>query len=75
MTTISQTLRKRIQDSGLTQVQLAALSGVRQHTISRFLSGATSLRVDNADKLSTALDGLAKSKARRTNKEQAGQEV
>ncbi len=49
MMTISKQLRMAIEDSGVTQVVLAARTGVDQAAISRFLRGERSITLDSAD--------------------------
>lgn len=68
--TLSQNLRKRLKESGMTQVQLAEASGVGQTVISRFLSGRCSITIANAEKLLLLVDNMDKRKARQSAKEE-----
>jgi plasmid maintenance system antidote protein VapI len=54
-TPISDPLRRRIIDSGVTMYMLAKNTGVERMSISRFLSGESRLRLDAADKLAIFL--------------------
>jgi len=49
--TISDVLRRAIRDSGLPLLRIAADTGVDRASISRFVRGERSLRLDMADKL------------------------
>lgn len=55
---LSDALRKAIADSGLPYLQLEQATGVHRASISRFVAGGRSLRLDVADKLAAYL-GLA----------------
>jgi plasmid maintenance system antidote protein VapI len=48
-------LRQAIRDSGLPYLQLEQETGVHRASISRFMTGERSLRLDVADKLATYL--------------------
>ncbi len=50
---ISDTLRQRVVDSGLSMKALAAATGVERMGLTRFVRGESRLRVDMADKLAT----------------------
>lgn len=54
MKTISESVRQKIAESGMTQSQLSEASGVSQGRISEFLSGGT-INSDNLDKIAAAL--------------------
>jgi plasmid maintenance system antidote protein VapI len=49
--TISEVLRQAIIDSGLSLLRLAQETGVERASLSRFVAGKRSLRLDMADKL------------------------
>jgi plasmid maintenance system antidote protein VapI len=49
--TMSDVLRKAIAESGIAYIALERATGVQRMSISRFMRGATSLRLDQADKL------------------------
>ncbi len=49
--TITETLRKAIRDSGQSLYAIAAATGVTRPSLSRFMAGTQSLRLDMADKL------------------------
>jgi plasmid maintenance system antidote protein VapI len=49
--TMSEVLRRAIQESGLALLKIAADTGVERASISRFVRGERSLRLDMADKL------------------------
>lgn len=49
--TMTQTLRKAVRDSGLSLYAIAAGSGLTRPSLSRFMAGTQSLRLDMADKL------------------------
>ncbi len=49
--TLSEALRAAIVDSGMSLRQIAEETGLRHPSISRFLAGKTSLRLDLADRL------------------------
>ena len=51
MKTISQTLREKIIESGLSQFQLYRESGVNRVSIGRFLVGRTGLSMEQPDML------------------------
>jgi plasmid maintenance system antidote protein VapI len=55
---ISDVLRQAIIDSGLPLLQIAEKTGVERASLSRFVAGKRSLRLDMADKLA-AFFGLA----------------
>lgn len=48
---ISDVLRRAILDSGLSLLRIAGATGVDRASISRFVAGKRSLRLDMADKL------------------------
>ena len=48
---MSDVLRQAILDSGLPLLQLAERTGIERASLSRFLAGKRSLRLDMADKL------------------------
>ena len=48
---VSEALKRAILDSGKSLKRIAGESGVERMSISRFLSGAQSLRLDKADTL------------------------
>ena len=49
--TISDVLRRAILDSGLSLLRIAKDTGVQRASLSRFVRGKNSLRLDVADKL------------------------
>lgn len=49
--TMTDVLRKTIADSGIAYIALERDTGVQRMSISRFMRGKTSLRLDQADKL------------------------
>lgn len=51
MKTISQTLREKVIESGLSQFQLYRESGVNRVSIGRFLAGRTGLSMEQLDML------------------------
>jgi transcriptional regulator with XRE-family HTH domain len=51
--TISAVLRRAIRDSGLPLKALERETGVQRASLSRFMAGKQSLRLDVADKLAT----------------------
>jgi plasmid maintenance system antidote protein VapI len=53
MTTMSETLREAIRAADLPLLQLAEASGVQRASLSRFLRGERTLRLDMADRLAT----------------------
>jgi transcriptional regulator with XRE-family HTH domain len=55
---LSADLRRAIQESGISFLALAKATGVERGSISRFVRGQRSLRLDMADKLA-AFFGLA----------------
>lgn len=50
---ISDVLRRAILDSGLPLLRIANETGVQRASLSRFVRGKNSLRLDMADKLAT----------------------
>lgn len=50
-TTITEVLRRAILDSGLPLLRIAQETGVQRASLSRFVRGKNSLRLDVADKL------------------------
>ena len=52
---LSQTLKKAIRESEMTEYQIAKRAGISQIMISRFLSGERSIRLATADKLAGVL--------------------
>ncbi len=67
---ITDALRRAIRESGLPLLRIAEETGVERASISRFVRGTNSLRLDKADKLA-AYFGLAlgPAKEKRTRKE------
>jgi plasmid maintenance system antidote protein VapI len=53
--TITDVLRQAILDSGLPLLRIAEATGVERASISRFVRGLNSLRLDVADKLAAFL--------------------
>lgn len=51
MPNISETLRKAILDTGLPLLQVAKATGVERASLSRFVRGERTLRLDMADRL------------------------
>lgn len=54
--TLSETLRQAIRDSGLSAYQLARDSGVNVAAVLRFRAGQRSLNLESADRLAAVLD-------------------
>lgn len=54
--TMSDVLRAAVADSGLTLAALHAATGVQPASLSRFLRGERSMRLDLADKLAAFLN-------------------
>ncbi len=52
---MSQVLRAAIEESGLTRYRIAKDTGNTEASLSRFMAGETSLRLDKADKLAKYL--------------------
>lgn len=52
---MSDVLRKAIAESGLSLLKIATDTGVQRASISRFVRGERSLRLDKADKLAAYL--------------------
>ncbi len=48
---LAETLRQEIADGEYSRYRIAQLTGVTEATLSRFMSGASSLSVDNAGKI------------------------
>jgi plasmid maintenance system antidote protein VapI len=53
MPSMSETLRKAILDTGLPLLQVAKATGVERASLSRFVRGERTLRLDMADRLAT----------------------
>ena len=51
MATMTETLKAAIRKSGLSLYAIAAASGVKRPSLSKFMSNQQSLRLDMADKL------------------------
>jgi plasmid maintenance system antidote protein VapI len=51
MARISETLRQAVRDSGLPLQQIAEAAGVERASLSRFIRGQRTLRLDMADRL------------------------
>jgi plasmid maintenance system antidote protein VapI len=51
MPSMSETLRKAILDTGLPLLQVAKATGVERASLSRFVRGERTLRLDMADRL------------------------
>ena len=66
--TMTQTLRKSVRASGLSLYAIAASSGLKRPSLSRFTAGTQSLRLDFADKLAAFFDLELKPAARRPRK-------
>ena len=63
--TMTQTLRKAIRDSGLSLYAIAAGTGLKRPSLSRFRAQTQSLRLDMADKLAAFFELELKPAARR----------
>ena len=59
---LSDTLRQAVLDSGMPLLRLAKTTGVERASLSRFVAGKRSLRLDMADKLAVYF-GLTLTKA------------
>ena len=68
LTTITDVLRRAILDSGLPLLRLANDTGVQRASLSRFVRGKNSLRLDVADKLA-AYFGLELMKTEKPTKQ------
>jgi plasmid maintenance system antidote protein VapI len=66
-TPLTDVLRQAILDSGLPLLRIAKDTGVQRASLSRFVRGKNSLRLDMADKLA-AYFGLKLTKAEKTDK-------
>jgi len=55
MNSLSDTLKKAIQQSGQTHYSLAQQAGIRPQMIDYFMRGERSLRLETADKLASVL--------------------
>ncbi len=53
MKTISDVLRKAISDSNLPLLQIAEQTGIERASLSRFVAGKRTLRLDMAEKLAS----------------------
>jgi transcriptional regulator with XRE-family HTH domain len=53
--TLTEAMRTAIEQSGLTRYRIAADTGILETSISRFMDGKTSLRLDKADVLARYL--------------------
>jgi plasmid maintenance system antidote protein VapI len=69
-TPISDVLRRAILDSGLPLLRIAKETGVQRASLSRFVRGKNSLRLDMADKLATYF-GLELVKSAKPDKKNA----
>ncbi len=65
MQPMTDTLRKTIRESGLSLYAIAAATGCKRPSLSRFMAGTQSLRLDMADKLATFFKLELKSAGRR----------
>jgi plasmid maintenance system antidote protein VapI len=64
---ISETLRRAVLDSGLPLLQIAEAAGVERASLSRFVRGERTLRLDMADRLAAhfGLELRARQRSRR----------
>ena len=69
-TPITDVLRQAILDSGLPLLRIANETGVQRASLSRFVRGKNSLRLDVADTLASYF-GLELAKTEKTNKKNA----
>jgi plasmid maintenance system antidote protein VapI len=69
--TISDVLRRAILDSGLSLLRIAKDTGVQRASLSRFVRGKNSLRLDVADKLAVYF-GLELAKSAETTSDKKG---
>ena len=60
--TISEVLRRAVLESGKALIAIERDTGIQRMSISRFLRGATSLRLDKADELAAYLGLVLTSK-------------
>ena len=51
MPTMTHTLKRAVRESGLSLYAIAAASGVKRPSLSKFMAGKQSLRLDMADRL------------------------
>jgi transcriptional regulator with XRE-family HTH domain len=61
----SDILREVMLETGTTQSELSRVSGVRQSSISQFLSGKVNLSDEQLDRLLSGMDTASKSSAAR----------
>ncbi len=67
MKTISDQLKKAIQDSGKSRYQISKESGVSQPQLSRFMSSERDLRLQSVDEICKALNLELKQKGRKSS--------
>jgi len=53
--TLTEALRAAIDESGVTRYRIAKETGLQEASLSRFMSGETSLRLDKADAIAEYL--------------------
>ncbi len=72
--TLSDQIRRAIESSGLTRYRIAVESSAEESTLSRFMSGSSSLRTDTLDRIAEVLrlrvecDGPRATLLKRVNK-------
>ncbi|VTR92751.1 addiction module antidote protein : Marine sediment metagenome DNA, contig: S01H1_S24678 OS=marine sediment metagenome GN=S01H1_60234 PE=4 SV=1: HTH_3 [Gemmata massiliana] len=72
-TSISEVLRRAVLESGLPLLRLAQETGIQRASLSRFVRGKNSLRLDVADKLA-AYFGLRLTSSERTQADNTSKE-
>ena len=67
--TMTEALRAAVRESGEPLLRIAQATGVQRASLSRFVAGTTSLRLDVADKLAAHF-GIRVSRGKRPKREQ-----
>ncbi len=65
MTTMTEVLREAVLATGLPLLQVAEAAGIERASLSRFMAGKRTLRLDMADRLAAYLDLELKPAARK----------
>jgi hypothetical protein len=69
MTTVSEQLRKALEQCGVTRYQVSKDTGIPASVLSRFVAGGKGLRSENIDKLCTYLGLVLTKKPGKPRKE------